>query len=150
MLEKDSLSSRQDPRTGMGGGVRNNSGVASQETCPHAEIGKMKKFTCVYTNADGHRDNKCPEKKIEAASAEEAAHIYAEQNPSDEPKISVYWGLLGKQVVDNPLRLPSSTRSSEISEVVSYLERIHYWIRFMGVVLLIQIILAVILMFFWG
>jgi hypothetical protein len=43
---------------------------------------------------------------------------------------------------------PWSARSSEVSEVVSYLERIHYWIRFMGVVLLIQIILAVILMFF--
>lgn len=44
----------------------------------------------------------------------------------------------------------SSTRSSEFSEAVSYLERIHYWIRFMGIVLLISIILSFVVGMFLG
>ena len=40
----------------------------------------------------------------------------------------------------------SPTRSSEVSEVVTYLERIHSWVMFMGIVLLISIILSVIIL----
>ena len=44
----------------------------------------------------------------------------------------------------------SSTRSSEFSEVVSCLERIHSWVMFMGIVLLISIILAVVILLLGG
>ncbi len=206
----------------------------------------MKKFSCVYTDAKGFSVGESPSDTIEAASAEEAALTYAEQHPSDHPKILVNWGLMGKLAVDNPLtitrrrelerlqvmqqrleslyenlktvedgnlrdlsyddlnalvenlrdfpeirdelspeecavreklykmaffdrnlqaglqamtRFPpqsgkspqsSPTRSSEVSEVVSCLERIHSWVMFMGIVLLISIILAVVILLLGG
>ena len=66
---------------------------------------KMKKFSCVYTDAKGFSVGESPSDTIEAASAEEAAHTYAEQHPSDHPKILVNWGVIGQKVVDNPLTL---------------------------------------------
>jgi hypothetical protein len=65
----------------------------------------MKKFSCVYTDAKGFSVGESPSDTIEAASAEEAAHTYAEQHPSDHPKILVNWGVIGQKVVDNPLTL---------------------------------------------
>ncbi len=44
----------------------------------------------------------------------------------------------------------SPTRSSEVSEVVSCLEGIHFWVKFMGVVLLISIILSVVILLLGG
>ena len=209
---------------------------------------KMKKFSCVYTDAKGFSVGESPSDTIEAASAEEAAHTYAEQHPSDHPKILVNWGVIGQKVVDNPLTLTqvrlekrklrvkerlmvlhqqiglpggksgrlvdlsyddlcdlienmwdfpeirdelspedcavreklykiaffdrdlqaglqamtrfppqsgkspqsSPTRSSEVSEVVSCLEGIHFWVKFMGVVVLISIICSIVIFLLEG
>ncbi len=217
----------------------------------------MKKFICYYLKESGRVDREAPNEKIEAPSAEEAAHIFAEKYPSENPKIRIIFGLAGSQMaeVDNreraqQLRLekeenraqeeasriaarveslkelvskventngnlgdlsyddlgslvenmrdfpgirdelspeectvreklykmaffdrnlqaglqamtrfppqsgksPQSSpiRSSEVSEVVSCLERIHSWVMFMGIVLLISIILAVVILLLGG
>ncbi len=81
--------------------VRKNSGFASEKTGPHAEIGKMKKFTCTYLKVGGGPDyDTCQE--IAASSAEEAAQIYAQRHLSKHPRIDVSWGVLGNQVIVNP------------------------------------------------
>ena len=81
--------------------VRKNSVFASEKTGPHAEIGKMKKFTCTYLKVGGGPDyDTCQE--IAASSAEEAAQIYAQRHLSKHPRIDVSWGVLGNQVIVNP------------------------------------------------
>ena len=44
----------------------------------------------------------------------------------------------------------SPTRSSEVSEVVSCLEGIHFWVKFMGVVVLISIICSIVIFLLEG
>ena len=64
----------------------------------------MKKFTCHYLDEDGQWDDEFPNTKIEAASVEEAARIFAEQHPRNHPSIAVSssWG--APRLVDNPVR----------------------------------------------
>ena len=64
----------------------------------------MKKFTCHYLDEDGQWDDEFPHTKIEAASVEEAARIFAEQHPRNHPSIAVSssWG--APRLVDNPVR----------------------------------------------
>ncbi len=217
----------------------------------------MKKFTCNYLKEDGCWDDEFLNTKIEAPSAEEAARIFAEKYPSENPKIRIIFGLAGSQMaeVDNreraqQLRLEkeenraqeeasriaarveslkelvskventngnlgdlsyddlgslvenmrdfpgirdelspeectvreklykmaffdrnlqaglqamtrispqsgkspqsSSTRSSEFSIVADYLEGIHFWVKFMGVVVLISIICSIVIFLLEG
>ena len=65
---------------------------------------KVEKFTCHYLTGKGDRDLDAPVKKIEATSAEKAAHIFAERYPSENPKISIGRGLTAPHVVSNPMR----------------------------------------------
>ena len=60
----------------------------------------MKKFQCSYKKESGRVVSE-PHEKIEAASPEEAARIFAERHPSDYPTIWVSWGLAGFLHVDN-------------------------------------------------
>ena len=187
--------------------------------------------------------------KIVAPSAEAAAKLYAEKNPSNLPRIKVTWGLTGTRHVDNSFTITqktedererllarqrmesifqsiqtlesadgtlrdlpyddlnalvenlrdfpeirdelspeecavreklykmaffdrnlqaglqamtrispqsgkspqsSSTRSSEFSIVADYLEGIHFWVKFMGVVVLISIICSIVIFLLEG
>ncbi len=67
----------------------------------------MKKFTCRYLDEKGQWDREAPYCEIEADSAEEAARIFAEKYPSENPKIQILWGFLSDNIVvdnDNPVR----------------------------------------------
>ena len=97
--------------------VRKNSVFASEKTGPHAEIGKMKKFTCTYLKVGGGPDyDTCQE--IAASSAEEAAQIYAQRHPSKDPRIDVSWGVLGGQIIVNPTARAQEeeARAQEVEE----------------------------------
>ncbi len=56
-------------------------------------------------------------------------------------------GKLMSQVGETPMMSQSLSPASEsdTAQMVNYLGRIHYWVRFMGVVLLIYIILTIII-----
>jgi hypothetical protein len=83
----------------------------------------MKKFTCCYLKEHGAEDSKAPNAKIEANSAEKAAHIYAEQYPSDYPKIEVSSAWEGPQLVDNPVRRDLE-RQRRAKEAIQELQRL--------------------------
>ncbi len=65
----------------------------------------MKKFTCLYMKGTPRMvDRDFPCMVIEADSAEEAAHIFAEKYPSENPEINISWGLVSHKIVDNSVR----------------------------------------------
>ena len=61
----------------------------------------MKKFICNYLDENGQWDREAPKDEIEAENAEEAAHIFAEQYPSENPEIEISWGLGRWEIADN-------------------------------------------------
>ena len=64
----------------------------------------MKKFKCTYVEKNGDFVSHT-EKQFEAADKESAALFFAQNYPSDYPKISVLWGLVGGEMMQNPATL---------------------------------------------
>ena len=89
------------------------------------KIGKTKKFTCRYLKEGGYEDSKSPQKKIEATSAKNAAHIFSEQYPSDNPQIWISQGPTETQVVDNPLKENQRKELERVQVMQQRLEPLH-------------------------
>ncbi len=64
----------------------------------------MKKFTCTYIEKNGDFVSDTQE-QVEATDKESAALFFAQNYPSDFPKISVVWGLVGGALIQNPATL---------------------------------------------
>ncbi len=87
----------------------------------------MKEFTCSYRSAAGKKSDAQPKVKVKAVNAEEAAKIYAEQYPSDEPVIDLVSFVSGRTKLNNPGAIiraekESQTRWTTLANIYSRIE----------------------------
>jgi len=87
----------------------------------------MKEFTCSYRSAAGKKSDAQPKEKVKAASAEEAAKIYAERFPSEDPHIDVVSFVSGRTRLNNPgptirAEKESQTRYTTLANIYSRIE----------------------------